>query len=1005
MTKFTIAAYYFFKKYPVIFYLFFLLSSLFFIYFGSKVEFEEDISKLLPSTEESEGTEKVVFANLKVKDKLFILFSSDADTITAADLAEACGGFIDSLLVKDSLQKNPVIEDALYRIDDHLLRDGISFLYANIPLFLDSMDYVKMDSMLTEESIKNRMSENFMTLLSPAGMAFRDMLIQDPLAFRNIFIAKLNDLQESLGGNYTVVDRSFFTPDTVVAIAFISPNFQSFNSKESIKLIEILEDQIEQFEETNPAIKVSYHGAPAQSVYNSRQIKKDLAMTLIVSLVIICGIILYCFRNKTSLIQLILPVIYGTFFSLSVIYFIKGTMSLQAMGIGAVVLGVALSYCLHVLTHYKYVNDPVVVLKDQTVPVILGCLTTIGAFAALLFTKAELLKDFGVFASLALIGTTFISLFFLPQFFNPEKNKRSDKAFAWLEKINSYPLERQTKLIIGIVILSIICAFTSRWVVFDSDLKNIGYNEKKVVESQKLLAAHTTQDYITTYYAAASRNLDSALVYSQHMMVLLDSLQQEKKIWNYSEASSLFIPLDEQQDRIEKWNNFWTKDRKSQVRSELTKAASGLNLNPAMFSSFFEMLDKKYEPVSLYDAGMLPSSILANMIEYTDSIYIVFTPVQLKREDLGEVSDIIASDKNFLVVDPFYYTQDMVKIINNDFNVILGLSSLFVLIVLLISYKSVILAILGFLPMALSWYIVLGIMGIFGLQFNLINIVISTFIFGVGVDYSIFVMDGLLAGFRIRTRLLAYHKTAIFFSAIVLIIGIASLLFATHPAISSIGLSTLIGMSTALIIAYSLQPFLFYWLIKRPVLRGRAPVTVYNLLHAESYFGKKGFTPVQKIRNNYAYKGNNVERALRKELKLTGRYSLITPYIKDDERVLEYGCAYGFIAYWFLINSKHTHIVGYDTDKEDISIPKHCYLKNRYIRFTADRAILLKDCYDVVIFNKAGDMEEGEFQQIISKAHTVIVRKEGYNKIQTSLQSYGFSEVASDSLFVVLKNT
>jgi predicted RND superfamily exporter protein len=1003
MTKFTIAVYHFFKRFPAIFYTIFLLSSLFFIYFGSKVEFEEDISKLLPSTEESEGTEKVVFANLKVKDKLFILFSSESDTVTADELAVACDVFIDSLLVRDSLQKDPVIDEALYRLDDELLRDGINFLYSHIPLFMDSTDYLKMDTLLTKENIDNQMSENFMMLLSPAGMAFRDMIIKDPLAFRNIFVGKLKKLQEGLGGNYIVKDKHFFTPDTAIAIAFISPNFQSFNSKESTKLIEILENQVKQFEATHPDIKISYHGAPAQSVYNSRQIKKDLTMTVLVSLVIICTIILYCFRNKTSLIHLLLPVIYGTFFSLAVIYFIKGTMSLLAVGIGAVVLGVALSYCLHVLTHYKYVGDPVTVLKDQTVPVILGCLTTIGAFAALLFTKAELLKDFGIFASLALIGTTFFSLFFLPQLFNPEKNKRSDKAFAWLEKINSYPLERRTSLIIGITVLTAVCIFTSRWVEFDADLKNIGYHEKKIVDSQKLLSAHTMPDYITTYYAAASRNIDSALTYNQDMMQLMDSLQQEKKIRNYSDVSSLFIPQSVQEQKIKQWNSFWTDARKTQLKRDLSEAASRLNWNPTMFGSFFEITDKEYHPISLYDAGMLPSSILGNMIEYTDSIYIVFTPVQLKKENLGEVSAAVAADKNFLVIDPFYYTQSMVEIVNNDFSVILGISSLFVLIVLLISYKSIILAILGFLPMALSWYIVLGIMGIFGLQFNLINIVVSTFIFGIGVDYSIFVMDGLLAGFRTRNRLLTYHKTAIFFSAIVLIIGISSLLFATHPAISSIGLSTLIGMSTAVLIAYSLQPFLFYWLIKRPTLRRRAPLTVYNLLHAEAYLGKKGFSPLQKIRNNYAYKGNEIENALRKELKATNDYSLLTPYIKDNEQVLEYGCEYGFIAYWFLVNKKHNHIVGYDTHEEAIAIAKHCYLKNRRIKFTSEKTTILKEVYDVVVINKPADMVEEDLHQLLSNARTVIIRKEALSMVENVVRSLGFSQAASDSLFIVFK--
>jgi len=126
------------------------------------------------------------------------------------------------------------------------------------------------------------------------------------------------------------------------------------------------------------------------------------------------------------------------------------------------------------------------------------------------------------------------------------------------------------------------------------------------------------------------------------------------------------------------------------------------------------------------------------------------------------------------------------------------------------------------MPMFLSWYVVQGWMAIFGLQFNLINIVISTFIFGIGVDYSIFVMQGLIAGQKSEdTRLLEYHKVAIFFSAFVLVVVVLSMLCATHPAIKSIGVSTLIGMASTILITYTLQPLFFRWLMKWPYMQRR----------------------------------------------------------------------------------------------------------------------------------------------------------------------------------------
>jgi predicted RND superfamily exporter protein len=157
----------------------------------------------------------------------------------------------------------------------------------------------------------------------------------------------------------------------------------------------------------------------------------------------------------------------------------------------------------------------------------------------------------------------------------------------------------------------------------------------------------------------------------------------------------------------------------------------------------------------------------------------------------------------------------MVELMHRDFKTILGISSLFVLVVLFLSLRSIPLSLIAFLPMSMSWYIVLGVMAMLGLQFNLINIVISTFIFGIGVDYSIFVMEGLLSDIKkYDTKLLMYHKTAIFLSAVVLIISISSLMFAKHPALSSIGVATLIGMTSTILTSYSLQPFLFKQLMK-----------------------------------------------------------------------------------------------------------------------------------------------------------------------------------------------
>jgi predicted RND superfamily exporter protein len=240
-----------------------------------------------------------------------------------------------------------------------------------------------------------------------------------------------------------------------------------------------------------------------------------------------------------------------------------------------------------------------------------------------------------------------------------------------------------------------------------------------------------------------------------------------------------------------------------------------------LFQGFGSMLYTEYEPASLLESGVVPENLLSNFLECNaDGQYMVFTDVSMTPEEKDNVTSEIVKNPKTFILDPFYYCKDMVQLIHDDFNIAVWISALFVLLILIFSYRNIVTALLSFLPMIVSWFVVQGYMAIIGLEFNLINIVISTFIFGVGVDYSIFITEGLLEQARTGSNnMLGFHKSAIFFSAVILLIVTCSLLFAKHPAIRSIGLSTLIGMASTIMFSYSIQPFLFRQLMKIPAYK------------------------------------------------------------------------------------------------------------------------------------------------------------------------------------------
>ncbi len=89
------------------------------------------------------------------------------------------------------------------------------------------------------------------------------------------------------------------------------------------------------------------------------------------------------------------------------------------------------------------------------------------------------------------------------------------------------------------------------------------------------------------------------------------------------------------------------------------------------------------------------------------------------------------------------------------------------------------------------------------------NIILATFIFGQGDDYTIFIVEGLLYEHRTGKPILPQYRQSILLSALIMLIGVGILVLAVHPAMHSLGVVTLIGMSVVLLMAVTVPPMLF----------------------------------------------------------------------------------------------------------------------------------------------------------------------------------------------------
>ena len=811
MHRIFLPLYRWFKSHKVLMHILLWGSFALFAFFGLRITLEENILKLLPH--EAINNE-LAFSDIEIKDKAFIQVTSrdPENPASPEDLGYAMAEFCENLQKADSSGK--YIRAILHTLDASLALDAMDFGLAHLPSYADTSYYSGITAAMQPAAIDSMMAVNYSMVMSDmTGNATR-MATMDPLGIRNVLLGELfPDGMGALGG-YSIVDGHLMCPDKTVALAYLTPAFSPMNSGYATKFMRVLDREKDKFEAEHPDMKVLYHGEIMGSVSNSSTMKKDLALTVGISLLIILIIILFSFHRLSFVFQQVLPVAYGTMFSLACMYWIKGYMSLMALGVSALVLGVAISYCLHILIHYYYVGDTEAMLKDESTPVFLGCLTTIGAFMGLLFTESDLLRDFGLFSTFGLIGSTLFALVFLPHFLDPSQIKfKRSHGFPLIEKFNSLPWDRNAVVVIGLLVVIAVGIAFSPGVKFDSDLRNLNFIKPEYLESERLYNEKNADGSSHLYFAAHDdSSLDKALEYNEGLASALDSLKAEGLVTGYSPVTRMLLPPESvQRERIAAWKAFWTKDKVEDLGKKLSASAKKHSLPADFAEPFIALLSQDYDPGDLYASGIVPDNLMSNYVEIQEGgRCMVLTDVAFASSDKDKVIGALVKQPNVLVVEPFYYCRDMVEIIHDDFNTTLFISSMFVLLVLLISFRNIWIALIAFLPMGISWYVMQGYMALFGLEFNLINIVISTFIFGIGVDYSIFVMEGLLSEAREGVNeKLNYHKVAIVFSAMVLAIVTFSLVFARHPAVHSIGIITLIGMASTILITYSLQPYLF----------------------------------------------------------------------------------------------------------------------------------------------------------------------------------------------------
>lgn len=799
------------------------------LYFLLGIKLNEDVNSFFP-VEKGGFTIAEVIQNLKMKDKIFVMVSSRDTSSNLPDPDEMIRAMTDFINNIQEGKGREYIKHVALSIDSNALSSAVDYIYNRLPFFLEEQDYIRLDSLLTEQGLSSRMITNYQSLVSPAGFAIRDVIMRDPLG---IGLKRLSGLQNlSSAGRYSIYDGYIFSEDMSTLLVTIEPTFGTGSTGKNEALAEIIENAQSKFMAEEKNLRLDYFGGPVIAVANARQLKKDTIYSLTTVIIAIVIFVSLAFRNKWAVFLILAPVIYGLLFGLALIAVFKGSISAIAIGAGSAIIGIAMSYSIHVLSHRSHVKSIRQLLDELTYPLTIGSFTTIGAFLGLMFTNSALLQDFGLFAALAMIGTTLFCLFFLPHFLSKEKPASSGKVLSWVERISRYPYESNKWLVGSIILLIGVTLFYYNDVRFDSDMMHLNYEPKELKQAEDRMQALFLDKDRSVFVVTAVRSSDSLADGYRKTSKVLSQLKREGEIKRFVTLTDYLISEKEQHQRLLRWQSFWGKYRPGEIQKMITAAAIKQGFKPESFSQAELIWTKQYaiQPVCIDSLAKIP--LFKEWFTGGDSVIMALSQMTPIKEKRDTVYSRIAKEGGALVIDRRFFADRMAGLVKDDFNLVLFISSILIFAALLISYGRIELALLAFLPMALSWVIILGLMSILGIEFNIVNIILSTFIFGIGDDFSIFIMDGLLIEYRSRRSMLGSHKTAIFFSVFTVLLGMGALVFSKHPALQSLSVISLLGILSVILVGFTIQPLLFKMLISNPVRKGNFPNSMVGIIRS-----------------------------------------------------------------------------------------------------------------------------------------------------------------------------
>ncbi len=285
----------------------------------------------------------------------------------------------------------------------------------------------------------------------------------------------LDSLKNKLKNELPFYKNLFYNEgnETFRSILIMQNNIINTNSRKNFILQKFI-PIVKRFEKSNN-IDVKISGMPYVRTLNAENILNEMKFFVLIAILVTALIFFLFFKSIKATVISILVVLIGVIWALGTIGLFQYEITVLTALIPPLIIVIGIPNCIYLINKYQQEilnhGNQIKSLKRVIVKIgkatLITNLTTASGFATFILTNSKLLKEFGVIASLNVMGIFIISLIIIPIYFSyfsvPQKkhlnhleSKSINSLLNWMENKIKY----NKKIIYSVSFtLLIICSY------------------------------------------------------------------------------------------------------------------------------------------------------------------------------------------------------------------------------------------------------------------------------------------------------------------------------------------------------------------------------------------------------------------------------------------------------------------------------------------------------------------------------------------------------------------